>query len=102
METTRREFNRAHAFRAWLPRQRVAEVMQQQVEAIRYPNFKSSIRDRAYSGVRAPAPGLTYYPLTTTEAGFQRRRPWLRLRSCTTPFQLRKGAGGRYCVRCGS
>lgn len=37
-----------YAFRAWLPRQRVAEVMQQQVRAITYPNFKDSIRDRAY------------------------------------------------------
>lgn len=37
-----------YAFRTWLPRQRVAEVMQQQVQAITYPNFKSSIRDRAY------------------------------------------------------
>lgn len=37
-----------YAFRAWLPRQRVAKVMQQQVEAIRYPNLKSSIRDHAY------------------------------------------------------
>lgn len=37
-----------YAFRAWLPRQRVAEVMQQQVQAITYPNFKDSIRDYAY------------------------------------------------------
>jgi len=37
-----------YAFRAWLPRQRVAEVMQQQVEAIHYSNFKSSIRDHDY------------------------------------------------------
>ena len=37
-----------YAFRAWLPRQQVAEVLKQQVEAIAYPNFKSSIRDHAY------------------------------------------------------
>jgi hypothetical protein len=37
-----------YAFRAWLPRERVAAVMQQQVEAIRYPNFKDSISDQAY------------------------------------------------------
>jgi hypothetical protein len=40
--------NADYAFRAWLPRQRVVDVMQQQVEAISYPNFKSSIGDRAY------------------------------------------------------
>jgi len=37
-----------YAFRAWLPRERVAAVIQQQVEAIRYPSFKDSISDRAY------------------------------------------------------
>ena len=37
-----------YAFRAWLPRERVAEVLHQQVEGIDYPNFKNSIRDHAY------------------------------------------------------
>jgi hypothetical protein len=37
-----------YRFRAWLPRAQVAAVLQQQVEALAYPNFKSSIRDHAY------------------------------------------------------
>jgi hypothetical protein len=37
-----------YRFRAWLPRERVAEVLMQQVEHLAYANFKSSIRDHAY------------------------------------------------------
>lgn len=37
-----------YRFRAWLPRERVIEAMQQQVENLAYTNFKSSIRDHAY------------------------------------------------------
>lgn len=37
-----------YRFRAWLSRERVAAVLKQQVEALAYTNFKSSIRDRAY------------------------------------------------------
>ena len=35
-------------FRAWLPRERVAAVLTQQVESLAYTNFKSSIHDHAY------------------------------------------------------
>ena len=37
-----------YAFRAWLPRHRVAEALKQQIESITYPNFKASILDSAY------------------------------------------------------
>ena len=37
-----------YRFRAWLPRERVAAVMAQQVETLAYTNFKRSIRDHAY------------------------------------------------------
>ncbi len=37
-----------YRFRAWLPRERVAAVLTQQVENLTYANFKSSIRDHAY------------------------------------------------------
>lgn len=37
-----------YRFRAWLPRERVAAVLTQQVENLAYTNFKSSIRDHAY------------------------------------------------------
>jgi len=37
-----------YRFRAWLPRERVAAVMTQQVENLAYANFKSSICDHAY------------------------------------------------------
>jgi hypothetical protein len=37
-----------YAFRAWLPRQRVAAAISNQVESIDYPNFKDSISDDAY------------------------------------------------------
>lgn len=37
-----------YAFRAWLPRQRVAEALSEQAQALASPNFKNSIRDPAY------------------------------------------------------
>lgn len=37
-----------YRFRAWLPRERVAAVLRQQVENLAYANFKSSIDDHAY------------------------------------------------------
>jgi len=37
-----------YRFRAWLPRERVAAVLTQQVKNLAYSNFKSSIRDHAY------------------------------------------------------
>lgn len=37
-----------YRFRAWLPRERVAAVLQQQVKNLTYANFKSSIRDHAF------------------------------------------------------
>jgi hypothetical protein len=37
-----------YRFRAWLPRERVAAVLTQQVESLAYTNFKSSIHDHAY------------------------------------------------------
>ena len=37
-----------YRFRAWLPRERVAAVLRQQVEALAYANFKSTIHDRDY------------------------------------------------------
>lgn len=37
-----------YRFRAWLPRERVAAVMAQQVENLAYSNFKNSIHDHAY------------------------------------------------------
>ena len=37
-----------YRFRAWLPRERVAAVLMQQVESLAYTNFKSSIHDHAY------------------------------------------------------
>jgi hypothetical protein len=36
-----------YRFRAWLPRERVAAVLTQQVESLAYTNFKSSIHDHA-------------------------------------------------------
>ena len=37
-----------YCFRAWLPRERVAAVLMQQVESLAYTNFKSSIHDHAF------------------------------------------------------
>ncbi|MCP9850776.1 hypothetical protein [Cyanobium sp. Morenito 9A2] len=37
-----------YAFRAWVPRQRVAEAMAARVGEIDYPNFKNAIHDTAY------------------------------------------------------
>jgi hypothetical protein len=37
-----------YAFRAWLPRERVATAMEDQVQSIDYVNFKDSIEDTAY------------------------------------------------------
>ena len=37
-----------YRYRAWLPRERVAAVLMQQVETLAYASFKSSIRDHAY------------------------------------------------------
>lgn len=49
-----------YAFRAWLPRERVAQVMRAQVEAIRCPNFKDSIRDYAYHDAALAAWGAMH------------------------------------------
>ena len=37
-----------YRFRAWLPRERVAAVLMQQVETLAYANFKNTIHDRDY------------------------------------------------------
>lgn len=37
-----------YAFRAWLPRQRVADGIQERVQSLAYANFKDSIEDVAY------------------------------------------------------
>ncbi|MGB1022261.1 MAG: hypothetical protein ACPGXW_05520 [Synechococcus sp.] len=37
-----------YAFRAWLPRQRVADAAQERVQSLAYTNFKDSIEDPAY------------------------------------------------------
>jgi hypothetical protein len=37
-----------YRYRAWLPREQVADAMKAQVEAIAYSNFKNSITDPAY------------------------------------------------------
>lgn len=37
-----------YRFRAWLPRQQVIEVLQQQLQNLSYSNFKNSIPDRDY------------------------------------------------------
>lgn len=37
-----------YRYRAWLPRERVAAVLMEQVETLAYANFKSSIREHAY------------------------------------------------------
>ena len=34
-----------YAYRSWLPRARVAQARQEQVQSIDYTNFKDSIRD---------------------------------------------------------
>jgi hypothetical protein len=49
-----------YRYRAWLPRERVAAVLMQQVEAIAYPNFKDSIRDHAYHDAAMGAWGAMY------------------------------------------
>ena len=54
-----------YAFRAWVPRQQVAEALQDQVMGIRYPNFKASIRDNAYHEAALQAWSAMH--------GFQRR-----------------------------
>lgn len=37
-----------YAFRAWLPRQRVATALREQVQSLSYANFKDSINDPGY------------------------------------------------------
>ena len=37
-----------YSFRAWLPRQRVADAVQERVQTLAYTNFKDSIEDAAY------------------------------------------------------
>lgn len=37
-----------YAFRAWLPRQRVADAVQERVQSLAYSNFKDSIEDPEY------------------------------------------------------
>lgn len=37
-----------YAFRAWLPRTRLAEAVQERVQTLAYDNFKDSIEDSSY------------------------------------------------------